>query len=75
MLPARIDVEVLDRLAERYSAGETLHALVAELGVERALVPDLLRERDIEVRYRLVDAVDVAEAASLYASGLSLANS
>ena len=69
----RIDVETLDRLAERYTAGETLHALAGELGVERALVADLLRERGISVKHRLVDEADVAEAAVLYASGLSLA--
>ncbi len=68
----RIDAETVNRLAARYSAGETLHALAAEFGVERALIVDLLRERGVEVRYR-VDEVTLAEAAQLYASGLSLA--
>ena len=69
----RIDAEALDRLAERYSAGETLHALAAELGVERALIADLLRERGVAVRYRVVSEENLAEAAAMYASGLSLA--
>lgn len=69
----RIDAETLDRLAERYSAGETLHALAAEFGVERALIAELLRERGVDVKYRLVDEAEVDVAAALYASGLSLA--
>ncbi len=69
----RIDVETLDRLAERYAAGDTLHALASEFSIERALLADLLRERGVEVKYRLVDEADVAAAAALYGSGLSLA--
>lgn len=68
----RIDTETLDHLAERYEAGETLHALAAELGVERALIADLLSERGVAVRFRVVSAENLAEAAALYSSGLSL---
>lgn len=68
----RIDAEALNRLAERYAASETLHALAAEFGVERALIAELLRERGVAVRYRIVDDRDLPEAVALYASGLSL---
>lgn len=68
----RIDAETLDRLAERYTAGESLHVLAAELGFERALIAELLRERGIAVRYRIVSDDDIVEAAALYEAGLSL---
>ncbi len=68
----RIHSETVDRLAERYLAGGTLHALAAEFGVERSLIAELLRERGVSVRHRIVSDDDLAEAAALYASGLSL---
>ena len=69
----RIDAETVDRLAERYVAGETLRVLAAEVGVERVFLADLLRERGVAARYRIVSDDDLAEAAELYGSGLSLA--
>ncbi len=54
-------------------AGETLHALANRLGIERGLIADLLRERGVAMKCRLVDAVDIEAATDLYTSGLSLA--
>ena len=68
----RINAEMLDRLADRYSTGETLHALATEFGVERALIAELLRARGVAVTYRITNDDDLDDAAALYASGLSL---
>jgi predicted DNA binding protein len=60
-------------LVDRYRAGESANALAAEFGVDRRTLVGHLRREGVEVRYRVVDRVDLAEAARLYRSGRSLA--
>ncbi len=57
----------------RYLAGESANALAVEFGVDRRTVTAHVRRADVEVRYRVINRIDVDDAAALYASGLSLA--
>lgn len=57
----------------RYEAGESAGALAVEFGVDRRTLAGHVRRAGVEVRYRVVDRVDLAEAAKLYRSGRSLA--
>ena len=60
-------------VVERYQAGESVNALAVEFGVDRRTLAGHLRRAGVDVRYRVVDRVDLAEAAELYLSGSSLA--
>jgi lambda repressor-like predicted transcriptional regulator len=60
-------------IVQRYEAGESAAALAREFGVDRQTLVNHLKRAGVEVRYRIVDQIDVAEAQELYASGLSLA--
>jgi predicted DNA binding protein len=60
-------------VVRRYEAGESANALAAEFGVDRRTLAGHLRRAGVEVRYRVVDRVDLTEAATLYRSGRSLA--
>ena len=60
-------------VVKRYEAGESANALAVEFGVDRRTLAGHLRRAGVEVRYRVVDRVDLAEAAKLYCSGRSLA--
>ena len=54
-------------------AGESANALAVEFDVDRRTLTGHLRRAGVEVRYRVVDRVDLTEAAKLYLSGRSLA--
>ena len=59
---------------ERYEAGESANALAAEFEVDRRTLLAHLRRAGVEVRYRVIGRIDVAEAARLYVEGSSLAS-
>jgi DNA-binding CsgD family transcriptional regulator len=60
-------------VVRRYEAGESANALAVEFGVDRRTLAAHLRRAGVEVRYRVIDRVDLVEAAKLYRSGRSLA--
>jgi AraC-like DNA-binding protein len=60
-------------VVQRYEARESANTLAAEFGVDRRTLTAHLRRVGVEVRYRVVDRIDVDAAAELYVSGLSLA--
>lgn len=68
----RLDDEERADVAARYAAGETSTALAAEHGVAKSTILGILRANSVVVRRQPMTADQVAEAASLYESGLSL---
>jgi IS30 family transposase len=59
------------RLAERYEAGATIRELALEFGIARGTASRHLKLAGAEVRGRSMNPDEVAEAARLYATGLS----
>ena len=60
-------------VVRRYAAGESANDLAVEFGVDRRTLTSHLRRAGVDVRDRVIDQMDVAEAEQLYVSGLSLA--
>src|SRR4051794_39803103 len=52
-------------VVERYVAGESANALAVEFDVHQRTLTGHLRRAGVEVRYRVVDRVDLEEAARL----------
>ena len=70
----RLTVEEFDQLAQAHAAGATAGALGRELGVHRSTVVLHLRRRGVPpVAQPRMSEVEVAEAARLRESGLTLA--
>ena len=65
--------EQIDRVAERYLAGESVTVLAGELGVHRTTIVGHLKRRSVSTRYKIMTEKDLAEAARLYEQGWSLA--
>jgi DNA invertase Pin-like site-specific DNA recombinase len=61
------------RLVKRYDSGESVYALARTFCITRQTVSAILERHNVERRYRVLSTEDVATAASLYATGLSLA--
>jgi hypothetical protein len=68
-----LTVSQRSEIVERYEAGESANSLAREFGVHTSTLVAQLRRAGFDARHRVVDRLDVDEAARLYASGLSLA--
>ena len=71
----RLDHQQVAELARRYEAGDSVRTLSAVFGVNRETILEHLKREGIERRPHIRKLTDrqVGRAASLYASGLSLA--
>ena len=67
-----LDDEERADVVARYAAGETSTALAAEHGVAKSTILGILRANSVVVRRQPMTSEQVAEAARLYESGLSL---
>ena len=69
----RLTSEEIERVVERYQAGESANLLAAELGVHRTTIVGHLKRRGVSTRYKIIAEADLAEAVRLYEEGWSLA--
>ena len=69
----RLTSEQIDRVVERYRAGESANLLAGELGVHRATIVGHLKRHGVSTRYKIIAEADLAEAARLYEQSWSLA--
>ncbi|MDT5220065.1 MAG: hypothetical protein QOF15_2170, partial [Mycobacterium sp.] len=72
-LAQRLKPGTVAEIVARYEAGEPLTALAGRFGISKTSVIKLLREVDVPIRKQRVIDDQIAEAAQLYESGLSLA--
>ena len=71
-LGQRLKHDVINELVTRYEAGEPSTALAAAFGINKGSVIRVLRDAGITIRNQGLSDDQIAEAARLYTSGLSL---
>lgn len=64
----------VDQLVEDYLAGATVLELAAKHRIHRTTVSGLLERRAVNRRWHVLEAADIGQAISLYATGLSCAS-
>lgn len=69
----RVTPDELEAMVTAYRSGQTLTQIAAEHHRSKNGVSAALKRAGVQVRYNLLGDADVAEAARLYESGLSLA--
>ena|ERR1700733_864808 len=72
-LDQRLKPKIVAEIVARYEAGEPSTAIAASYGLSKGSVIRLLRDADIPIRNQGLTEDQIAGAAQLYASGLSLA--
>lgn len=68
----RVTAETRAQVVARYSAGEASTVLAKEYNVAKSTIFSILRANNVVVRHQPMTPEQVAEAARLYESGLSL---
>jgi DNA invertase Pin-like site-specific DNA recombinase len=68
----RLPDDQIAKIVARYHAGERAYVLADEFGVDRTRIPDYLKRAGVEKRPRSLSPQQIAQAAELYATGLSL---
>lgn len=68
----RLNDEARAQVVARYSAGDTTTALAKDYDVAKSTIIGILRANNVVVRRQPMTAQQVAEAARLYETGLSL---